>query len=85
MALICNLVQEFNGLVSKGSTAMLALLLLQKIFLSRTHFKTPPLIFHDKKSSLVFNNQVYIRIKYDRGSINPLYKQPMFILNSKSF
>ena len=27
MALICNLVQEFNGLVSKGSTAMLALLL----------------------------------------------------------
>ena len=31
MALICNLVQEFNGLVSKGSTAMLALLLCKKI------------------------------------------------------
>jgi hypothetical protein len=30
VALICNLVQEFNGLVSKGSTAMLAFLLLKK-------------------------------------------------------
>ena len=28
VALICNLVQEFNGLVSKGSAAMLTLLLL---------------------------------------------------------
>jgi hypothetical protein len=27
VALICNLVQEFNGLVSKGSAAMLTLLL----------------------------------------------------------
>jgi hypothetical protein len=30
VALICNLVQEFNGLVSKGSTVMLAFLLLKK-------------------------------------------------------
>jgi hypothetical protein len=30
VALICNLVQEFNGLVSKGSTAMLAFLLFKK-------------------------------------------------------
>jgi hypothetical protein len=28
VALICNLVQEFNGLVSKGPAAMLVLLLL---------------------------------------------------------
>ena len=29
VALICNLVQEFNGLVSKGSAAMLTLLLFR--------------------------------------------------------
>jgi len=44
VALICNLVQEFNGLVSKGSAVLLALLLFKnalifvagciKIFLS---------------------------------------------------
>ena len=50
MALICNLVQEFNGLVSKGSAAMLALLLCinpskisEQFFVFATH--TPHVYF----------------------------------------
>jgi len=38
VALICNLVQEFNGLVSKGSTAMLAFLLFKKSPCFTPHF-----------------------------------------------
>jgi hypothetical protein len=47
VALICNLVQEFNGLVSKGSTAMLALLLLKKhgfLITIFTAFFQPPFV-----------------------------------------
>jgi hypothetical protein len=43
VALICNLVQEFNGLVSKGSTAMLAFLLLKKASIFGHFF---PLFFY---------------------------------------
>ena len=42
MALICNLVQEFNGLVSKGSAAMLALLLCTNPPKKRAHFSLSP-------------------------------------------
>jgi hypothetical protein len=41
VALICNLVQEFNGLVSKGSAVLLALLLF--IFLSSLEIHLMPL------------------------------------------
>ena len=37
VALICNLVQEFNGLVSKGSAVLLALLLFKKLLFFSTN------------------------------------------------
>jgi len=40
VALICNLVQEFNGLVSKGSAVLLALLLFTHSPLLKMIFTT---------------------------------------------
>lgn len=52
MALICNLVQEFNGLVSKGSTAMLAFLLFEKSTVFTPRSSRPFRSFPFKKQPL---------------------------------
>jgi hypothetical protein len=60
VALICNLVQEFNGLVSKGSTVMLAFLLLEKSAFFTTLFDLLFCHFVIKKTSLINRSYRFI-------------------------
>jgi hypothetical protein len=68
VALICNLVQEFNGLVSKGSTVMLAFLLLKKSTIFTPPFLTFFFVAFDQKNMLAKSLLSFQSITYLKRS-----------------